>query len=187
MLDAAMAVEDFEAEYEEAAAAHHEHHYQVDSEEQLDPPPLGLEMDADADRRLRSIRYWREELDKVHALAVLENRRIAEWLEKHERRIEKRLRWNEDARRAYLWSTGKKTLDLPSGQLRRRAGRERVDIVQEEVFIDWAEKAGMHDTLIRVKKAVDKKAALQFVKDTGEEPPGLELNVSEDSFSLDVS
>ena len=45
----------------------------------------------------------------------------------------------------------------------------------------------MHDTLIRVKKAVDKKAALQFVKDTGEEPPGLELNVSEDSFSLDVS
>lgn len=169
-----MEVEDFEAEYDD-----HVHDLGEDT-------PPSINMAADADRRLRSIRYWQGELDKVEALAEAEMQRVEAWLAKHEVRIRKRIHWNRDALQIYLWGTDQKTIDLPSGKLKRRKGRERIDIVLEETFLQWAEHNKMED-MIRIKRSPDKKAVAAYVKESGEEPPGVELNVSEDTFSVDIT
>ena len=125
--------EDFEAEYSEALAREVSGPGQEGHEEDLQLEPLALETHSDADRRLRSIRYWQGELEKIRETAAVEYERVEAWVEKHEQRINKRLKWNEDALRPYLWSTGKKSVDLPSGQIRRRVGRERVEVVPPDL------------------------------------------------------
>ena len=125
-------------------------------------------------------------MDKVNVLAAEELRRIESWKEAQRKRIEKRISWNNEALRNWMWSTNKKTVSLPSGTLRRRVGRDRIDVVLEETFLQWAENAGL-DALMRVRRSPNKKAITAYVKETGEEPPGVELNRASDTFSVDVS
>ena len=145
-------------------------------------PPMSLEIEADAERRLQALRYWQSEMDRIHNLHAVELDRIDTWMDRHERRINKRIDWNKLALQEFIWASGKKTIDLPSGKLTRRKGRERIDIVLEETFLQWAMKS--HEELTRTKISPDKKAITAYVKDTGEEPPGVELNINPDSFSV---
>tara|TARA_R110000744_G_scaffold178725_3_gene297742 strand:- start:7172 stop:7753 length:582 start_codon:yes stop_codon:yes gene_type:complete len=165
---------DWEQEYDDMIA--------VEGEDAI---PLELEAEADANKRLRSMRYWIKEMIRVDELYDEELSRLQAWYKKHQTRIKKRILWNEDALKAYLWSTNLKSIDLPEGVLKRRKGSERIDVVLDEVFIDWCQKGG-HD-LFRTKHQPDKAAIKKFVKDSGEEPPGVELNVGEDSFSVALS
>ncbi len=138
--------EDFELEYEEL--------YEAAGD---DPDPINVRMETDAERRLRSMRYWESELVKIEELVLEETERIEVWAKRHRDRIHKRLIWNSQALEAYLFSTDKKTIDLPSGTLRRRKGRSRIDVVLEETFMQWAENNKMEE-MIRVKRSPDKKA-----------------------------
>jgi phage host-nuclease inhibitor protein Gam len=54
--------------------------------------------------------------------------------------------------------------------------------VLEDTFINWAEKSG-NEQLLRTAIKPDKGAILAYVKSTGEEPPGVELNESDESFT----
>lgn len=149
------------------------------------PSDVGTPIQANA--RLRALDYWLKEQCRVREIATGEINLVEMWLARQERKIQRRIDWNEKMLRAYLEGTGRKSVELPYGTLRIRKGRERVDVVLEETFIDWAEKAGMDDTLVRVRKSPDKKAIGQYVRDTGEEPPGVLLNRGEDSFSVDTN
>ena len=151
-----------------------------------EPTPLHLGSDSDADKRLRSLRYWQRKLDDVNAFAAEESYRIDAWQERQAQIIQKRIDWNKDALQFYMQGTGEKTVDLPNGTLKMRKGRERVEVVLEETFIDWADKTGMHDTLVRFQRSPDKKAIGQYIRDTGEEPPGVELRRADDSFSVET-
>lgn len=151
-----------------------------------DPDVLDLEDEAQANTRLRSLKHWREELKRVHDIYDEEKNRIMSWKSTLENRINKRIAWNENALKCFLWSTNKKTIDLPYGVLKRRKGMERIDVVLEDTFVDWCGKGG-HLDLCHTKLTPDKKAIKSFVQESGEEPPGVELNVSEDSFSVTIS
>lgn len=183
-----MQIEDFENEYNAALADA----WSTDVEqvpEDVEPPPVDLMAEglslADVDKRLRALRYWNQQLFYVDDLVEQEMHRIGIWQQRQTERIRKRMRWNEEALRLYMEAQGLKTLDLPSGTLRMRAGRDRVDVVLPETFIDWAEKSG-HEDLVRVKKDVDKTATMAYVKKTGEEPPGIEVKRGDDSFTYDL-
>jgi hypothetical protein len=177
--------EQFELEYDQQVELHTKDMFEVDTTENVMPPPLSLEIEADADRRLRALRYWQSEMERVRALHCVELERIEGWLDRHERRINKRMDWNKLALQEFLWDSGRKTIDLPSGKLSRRKGRERIDIVLEETFLQWAMNG--HEELTRTKITPDKKAITAYVKDTSEEPPGVEFNISLDSFSVTLA
>lgn len=181
-----MDTEQFELEYDQAVELHTRDVFDVDSTENATPPPLTLEIEADAERRLQALRYWQSELDRVRDLHAAEQDRIDAWLSKHERRIGKRIDWNKLALQEFLWNSQRKTIDLPSGKLSRRKGRERIDVVLEETFLQWAMN-GDHEDLVRTTTSPDKKAITAYVKDCGEEPPGVELNISPDSFSVTLA
>ena len=137
-----------------------------------------------ANYRLRALDYWLRELEEQREIAATERTRIDLWLESQERRIQKRIDWCERTLRLFLEGTGKKSMSLPYGKLQRRAGRERIDVVLEDTFVDWAEKSG-NEQLLKARTTVkpDKAAILAYVKTTGEEPPGVELNKSDESFT----
>ena len=135
-----------------------------------------------ANYRLRALDYWLRELEEQREIAATERTRIDMWLESQERRIQKRIDWCETTLRLYLEGTGKKSMSLPYGKLQRRAGRERIDVVLEDTFVDWAEKSG-NEQLLRTTVKPDKSAILAYVKATGEEPPGVELNKGDESFT----
>jgi len=135
-----------------------------------------------ANDRLRALDYWLRELEEQRKIAATERTRIDSWLESQERRIQKRIDWCETTLRLFLEGTGKKSMSLPYGKLQRRAGRERIDVVLEDTFVDWAEKSG-NEQLLRTTVKPDKGAILAYVKTTGEEPPGVELNKGDESFS----
>ena len=125
-------------------------------------------------------------MDRVRDLHAAEQDRIDAWLSKHERRIGKRIDWNKLALQELLWNSQRKTIDLPSGKLSRRKGRERIDVVLEETFLQGAMN-GDHEDLVSTTPSPDKKAITAYVKDCGEEPPGVELNISPDSFSVTLA
>ena len=154
--------------------------YEADYDQQHDKDVSVLS--ADANRRLRALDHWLQELDEARQAYLTERRRIGAWLKIEENRIQKRIDWCELTLRQFLESTGKKSLSLPYGKLQRRAGRVRIDVVLEDTFVDWAEKSG-NKSLLRTTVKPDKGAILEFVKNTGEEPPGVELNVGQESFS----
>ena len=136
----------------------------------------------EANYRLRALDHWLRELEEQREIAATERTRIDGWLESEERRIQKRIDWCETTLRLYLESTGNKSMSLPYGKLQRRAGRERIDVVLEDTFINWAQNSG-NEQLLRTAIRPDKGAILAYVKSTGEEPPGVELNESDESFT----
>jgi phage host-nuclease inhibitor protein Gam len=99
-------------------------------------------------------------------------------------RVRKRIDWCEMTLQTFLEGTGKKSMSLPYGKLQRRDGIERIDMVLEETFVDWATKSD-HEWLLRSRTTVrpDKIAIKRFVKNTGEMPPGVEVTKNEESFS----
>tara|TARA_R100000234_G_C4999885_1_gene179790 strand:+ start:2192 stop:2713 length:522 start_codon:yes stop_codon:yes gene_type:complete len=167
--------EDYEREYRE----------HLGEDEQ--PMPVLCESAIEANDRLRALDYWRKEKSSVESVASEEMGRIEVWRDRELRRVEKRIAWNENILREYLEARGKSTLSLPYGTLKARKGRERIDVPQEEVFLHWAEVSGRSD-LVRKKETVspDKKKILEWVRETGEEPPGVELNKGADTFSVNT-
>ena len=138
----------------------------------------------DANRRLRALNHWLLELEDVRAVAAKEHDRIKARLEGEVQQIQKHIDWCEMTLKRFLDGTGKKSMSLPYGKLQRRAGRERIDVVLEETFVDWATKSGK-EWLLRSRTTVrpDKIAIKHFVENTGEMPPGIELTKNEESFS----
>lgn len=146
-------------------------------------PPLSVAMEQQAEQSLRAVRYWRTEIERINAHAEAEAARIVDWATAEVKKLERRVQWHEQGLFAYLESTGKKTVKLINGTLKRLAGRERTE-VDAEKFIPWAENGG-HADLVRVKVEPIKKAISQWVKANGGElPPGVDIQMGDDSYSV---
>ena len=138
-----------------------------------------------AEAHLRKVAYWEAEAAEVRAHAATEHARVNDWETRQLEKIRRPLSWHSAGLKAFLFNSGKKTLSLVYGKLRRTKGRERIEIEDPEAFV----KAQMGDDFVTttVKKTPDKKAILAHIHDTGEIPEGSELVTGDDSFKIEVT
>lgn len=77
-----------------------------------------------------------------------------------------------------------KTVNLPSGSVRSTAGRERVEIVDEDEFLSWAKAEEQWD--LYVTKLEPAKTAIKEALKDGEIIPGVELKTGERTVKVVV-
>lgn len=154
----------------------------------LDPSQWEIEGKENADRAMRALRRLDEERAEIMALAQSEIDRIEAWATDRaapviSRRafIEERLTDFHRSLVARLGDEAPKTINLPSGALKRRAGRLSVDVSDAGAFVQWATSNDRFD-LVRVKapepdlpavKKALKPTGREWVTDDGEIAPGL--------------
>ena len=88
-------------------------------------------------------------------------------------------------RRDVLLRGAVRSARLAHGVIRYRAGRPQVVLTEaEDVVIERLEKAGL-DHLIRIKRSVDKRAALSFPEDV-DAVQGIEIVTAEEQIVIEV-
>lgn len=135
----------------------------------------------EANQRLRTLRRLQRQREDIAAVAAAELARITSWAEDRVAGIRKREEWYEQQLESWMRATeretGAKTVNLPNGDLRLRAGRERVDAGPTAVFelATMSNDEGM--SFLRVEHRLEKAAVLARcepgpVLDSWEAPDG---------------
>lgn len=158
-----------------------------------DELPEVIEDHATAERMLRSIARRRRELEQSERLATAQIERVQEWLESERKRLS--TDYFEDCLRTYHASLlaqddRLKTISLPSGKLKARAGQPRWEISDE--FVTWAQEHAPE--LVRTKVEPDKaaiKKALAVedghaISAAGQQVPGVVVEPAEISYRVEV-
>lgn len=134
-----------------------------------------------AEDHLRFLGYWRGEEEDRIAHAAREIEKIQTWLERELETVHRKISWHERGLQGFLWQTGKKSVRLVHGTIRKIKGRERIEIIDEEVFLTAAPVHLVHEQLLR---RPDKKAILSHIKETGDLPEGTDLIRGEDTIQI---
>jgi len=81
-----------------------------------------------------------------------------------------------------------KTLDFPDvGKVTRRKPTESIVIDQEDLVLDFLERKGLKDEVVKIVETVDKrklKSVVQKCDQTGEKVPGVSKIVGKESISI---
>lgn len=83
-----------------------------------------------------------------------------------------------------------KSVPLPGGVVKSRAARPRVDIVDVDAFVEWAESTDDAAGLVRRVPKPDLRGLRSYVRVSGEAPPGVEwVEASEDdrAYAVEVT
>lgn len=167
-----------------------------------DPPdyesePVALpDLDA-VNRELRRVAKIRRERDTFKELVEAEIARIRAVLEHRTETLNAQESWHLDRLRRYHEAALRldpkaKTIGLPNGSLKARAGQARFVYDDEEACVSWL--ADNAPDMVRVKREVDKvrmKARLAVldghaVSADGEIVPGVSVLPGETSFTVDT-
>jgi phage host-nuclease inhibitor protein Gam len=150
-----------------------------------DQPAGGQGLDPHrANRFLRQLSMLADEEREMTEQAQMEISRIQEWRTERQYRIDARRRWLEAALEAFARNSfeqdGAKTVNLLNGTLRLRPAREHVEMVNEELFIDWAVRNDL-EHLVRTRREPAKHAIGALA--TAPEPAN--LDEIEEEFNRD--
>ena len=157
---------------------------EIPSDEQYESEPESIKAEGRAEDHLRCLSYWQRERKRIETAFECEIAKIEERASKLLEQVDRKIAWHETGLRAWLWSTGAKSIKLLNGTLKRIKGRERIEILDEETFLSQAPPELISERIVR---RPDKKAILARIKETGELPPGIDLVRSEDSFKVDFA
>jgi hypothetical protein len=147
-------------------------------------------------RKLAALRKREAELD---AIAAQETERIRQWRAAQAATLEPDIAYFEGLLIEYAKNerdqNGRKSIVLPHGKIASRAGSERVDVVDADAFIKWAQANS--PLLVRVRAEPDKTAIKANLlnqgadgaidKTTGEIVPGVAFIKSDTTYSIDIS
>lgn len=152
-----------------------------------------IEDDGAAEWAMRKLAQY--EADDSDATA-----RAAEWQEQIDQWLDRQLRRN-DARASFFRTAlmnyalreraasndQRKTIDLPSGQVKTRMSKGKLQVLNDDAVIVWA-KATKHENVIRVKESVDiaKLRALDL-PDGHAHIPGTAMSQDEITASVEVT
>ena len=136
-----------------------------------------------AEGHLRYLAHWQRQRQEREDHARQQIEKVQLWLEREQERIDCKIHWHEEGLKAFLWQSGKKSIRLIHGTLRRLQGRERIEITDEATFLAQAPANLITERLIRTP---DKKAILNHIHLTGEIPPGTDLVRGEDTLHIDT-
>jgi len=148
-------------------------------------PVVNLEA---AESSLEKIAYWQAVMKRDEEIARVRMDKIQLWLSRRAEMVQKKIDWHQHIITEYMKVTNTRKLDLPSGKVNTTKGRKRVEIVDEGDFMRWAEERGepgyIPFMLPPKEPKPDKKQIMEYIKETGEEPPGVELVTSGDKVNF---
>jgi hypothetical protein len=155
----------------------------LDEAMQYDDEPT-IEDDHRAEDNLRHLAYWRRERQKIASHAKAEIAKITEWEGQRIATIDGRIAWHERGLQGFLYQTGKKTLKLIHGTLKKTKGREKVEVLDPDAFCQGPLKEFISQ---KVSFSPNKKAILAYIKETGEIPEGTDLVTGEDTYKFETN
>lgn len=127
------------------------------------------------------ITAWRAEVERIKSTAAVEVKRREAMIDYFLKRFEQEL---EAYARGQLTGDRKSTM-LPNGiKLSFRKVAPKLDVRDEEAFLDWA-KAWLPEAVV-VKESVAKSTVNEHWKDTGEIPQGCEVSPERVGFYINA-
>lgn len=154
-----------------------------------------IEDDSQATWAMRKAAAARTRLDEIKAIADAEIERIQAWAEHESREPMRDIDYFEGILTEYAIAQraeGRKTISTPYGSVKSRMGRAKYVVEDAEAFFEWARQN--RPQFIRVKEEPDLTAIREFVpanagvdRETGELIPGLRVEPSSPSYTVEVS
>jgi len=149
--------------------------------EQIEQPTAtipGPEYDSGAaEFSLKKLKNLEQEIAEIQSHAETERSKIEAWAEARITVIENQMLWHKNSLEAFTHKTGKKTVKLINGTIKKIAPRLSIEVVDEQAIPEEFFK--------RTEKiSPDKKRILDHLKTTGEIVNGVELNEGEVNYII---
>ncbi len=142
-----------------------------------------LELDRlKADQILATVAVVEKQMAEVNNLVEKETRLLEEFRSNELGRLDKTRSWLVFNLDGFMRSTGEKTVRLPHGLLKLRKGRDRVAVVALERFLEVGSSLGLVRA-VPEQLAPDIPAIINYIKTSGEIPPGIEFLAADIKFS----
>ncbi len=138
-----------------------------------------------ADLMLLEIRNLQEEIERVFDQAEKERTIIKNWAITKNSKLASRIEWISKKLELFLKDENVKTLELAFGSLRFRKQPDRVEILDNELFLNNA-TSNMLSIIPETAKA-DLNKIKAFIKRSGRTPKGCEIIPGEIKFSYTIN
>jgi hypothetical protein len=158
--------------------------------------------DKQATWAMRKLMALRHRVEENEAVADAERLRIDEWLQYANQRYAGDIAYFEAILTMYAQqqrtTDGRKTIDTPYGAVKSRATQDKFKIVDEDVFLKWAEESLPDAIMVKrtpsvtnLKKAVTiettETLGLVAMTEDGEIVPGVHVEAGSVSYTVEVS
>ncbi len=134
---------------------------------------------------LIEIRDLQDQVEQNFEQAERERTIIKNWAINSNDKLVNRIQWLEKRLEAWLKEEGQKTVDLPNGVIRFRKQPDRIEIIDNELFLNNA-TSNMLSIIPETAKA-DLNKIKNFVKRSGRTPKGCEILKGEIKFSYSIN
>jgi len=138
-----------------------------------------------ADLMLLEIRNLQEEIEQTFEQAERERNIIKNWAITKNSKLTNRIEWISKKLELFLKEEGVKTLDLAFGTIRFRKQPDRVEIVDDEMFLNNATSNIL--TIVPESAKADMNKIKSFIKRSGRVPKGCELIPGDVKFSYSIN
>jgi len=137
-----------------------------------------------ADMMLLEIRNLQEEIGRVFDQAEKERTIIKNWAITKNSKLTNRIEWISKKLELFLKEEGVKTLDLAFGSIKFRKQPDRVEIIDDELFLNNATPNML--TIVPETAKADLSKIKSFIKRSGRVPQGCEIIPGEIKFSYTI-
>ena len=155
---------------------------QIVNEAEEKEQKLNCEM---ADLMLLEIRNLQEEIEQTFEQAERERTIIKNWAITKNSKLTNRIEWLSKKLELFLKEEDVKTLELAFGTIRFRKQPDKIEIIDDELFLNNA-TSNMLAIIPETAKA-DLSKIKAFIKHTGRVPQGCELIPGETKFSYKIN
>jgi len=155
---------------------------QIVGEAEENEQKLNCEM---ADMMLLEIRNLQEEIEQTFEQAERERTIIKTWAITKNSKLTNRIEWLSKKLELFLKEEGVKTLDLAFGTIRFRKQPDRIEIVDDKLFLNNATSNML--TIVPETAKADLNKIKAFIKRTGRIPKGCEEFPGEIKFSYKIN
>jgi len=138
-----------------------------------------------ADLMLLEIRNLQEEIEQTFEQAERERTIIKNWAITKNSKLANRIEWMSKKLELFLKEEDVKTLELAFGTIRFRKQPDRIEIVDDELFLNNATSNML--TIVPESAKADLNKIRTFIKHTGRIPQGCELIRGEIKFSYNIN
>ena len=138
-----------------------------------------------ADMMLLEIRNLQEEIELTFEQAERERTIIKNWAITKNSKLTNRIEWLSKKLELFLKEEDVKTLELAFGTIRFRKQPDKVEIIDDELFLNNASSSTL--TIIPEAAKADLNKIRAFIKRSGRVPQGCELIPGEIKFSYRIN
>jgi len=138
-----------------------------------------------ADLMLLEIRNLQEKIERVFEQGERERSIIKNWSIAKASKLTNRIEWLSKKLELFLKEEGVKTLDLAFGSIKFRKLPDKVEIIDDELFLNNATSSVL--TIVPETAKADMNKIKALIKRSGRVPKGCELILGEVKFSYSIN